>query len=74
MTSRDLPKTAKITQAHLLDIYENKRSRKAARSRKNDMVKSDVLDLIVANNAASKLCELAAQRDRPLTPLSGRLK
>jgi hypothetical protein len=29
---------------------------------KNAMLKSDVLDLNSANNAASKLCELAAQK------------
>jgi hypothetical protein len=38
---------------------------------KNAMMKSDVLDLNGTNNAASKLCEPAAQRDPSLTPFSG---
>jgi hypothetical protein len=39
---------------------------------KNATLKSGVMHLNGANNAASKLCELAAQRDLSLTSFSGR--
>jgi hypothetical protein len=39
---------------------------------KTGMLKSDVLNLNGANNAALKLCELAAQHNLSLTIFSGR--
>jgi hypothetical protein len=79
--SHVFPSVSKTLLAPRRGLHDNRRkSGQAHRSavagqpaNQKRHVEIDVLNLNRANNAASKLCELAVQCDQSLTPFSGRL-